>query len=66
MHESFLTFRLTVWGLSTGKMAGGMQGRAGPEWRTVYLSECNFTLQTTHLTEKIDLITGLLTTELVK
>lgn len=47
-------------------MAGGTQGRAGPEWRAVYLSVCNFTLQTTPLTEKTDLITGPLTTELVE
>lgn len=47
-------------------MAGGTHGRAGPEWRAVYLSVCYFTLQTTCFTEKTDLITGSLTTELVE
>lgn len=65
MHESLLTFSL-LFGSVNGKLAGGTLGRAGPEWRAVCLSVCDFTLQMTRLTEKTDLITGSLTTELVE
>lgn len=65
-NESLLTVLLTVWCFVDGEMAGGMQDRTGAEQWPGCLPVDNFTRQTAHLTETMDLREReLLATELV-